>query len=147
VTVASAPPSDPSSIQRCAEIAASCAIRPADTAAILQENGLSEDAWDAFENRWAQVLRKDAAQGDAERLGAYDRAYVARLEEERGPITAEAYARLALAHERDRGALTRALRDLGLPWGCTPRIQRVFSERMAADPALAASVRAVTAER
>jgi len=140
-----APPSDPSSIERCAEIAASCALRAADTAAILLANGLSEDDWDAFEHRWAQVLRKDAEKGQTARLAAYDRAYVARLEEERGPITPEAYAQLALAHERDRGALTRALRDLGLPWGVTPRILRVFSERMAADPTLAARVRAAMA--
>jgi hypothetical protein len=147
VTVSSAPSPDPSSIERCAEIAASCALRPADTAAILRENGLSEDGWDALEHRWVQVLRQDAEQGHAERLAAYDRAYVARLEKERGAITPEAYARLALAHERDRGALTRALRDLGLPWGATPRIQRVFSERMAADPTLAARVHAAMTER
>jgi hypothetical protein len=147
VSVSPAPPRDPSSIERCAEIAASCALRAADTAAILRENGLSEDAWDALEYRWAQALRQDAAQGHTERLAAYDRAYVARLEEERGPITPEAYARVALAHERDRGALTRALRDLGLPWGATRRIERVFSERMAADPILEGRVRAAMTER
>lgn len=137
---ASAP--EPSSIERCAVIAASCALRAADTAAILLENGLTEDTWDALESRWAQALRQEAAQGGSALLERYDRAYVARIEKERGPITPEAYTRLALAHERDRGALTRALRDLELPWGVTPRILRVFAARMAADPALAAKVRA-----
>jgi hypothetical protein len=138
--------SDPFPIERCAAIAASCALRAADLAAILGANDLSEDDWDALEHRWSQALRLDAQQGRPERLAAYDRAYVARLEEERGPITPEAYARLALAHERDKAALTRALRDLELPWGATPRILRVFAERIAADPALADRVRAAMAE-
>lgn len=142
-----APAPDPWSIERCAQIAASCALRPADTAAILLAQGLSEEAWDAFEHHWSQALREDAAQGETTRLAAYDRAYVARIEEERGPITPEAHARLALAHERDRGALTRALRELGLPWGATPRILRVFAERMAADPKLAERIRAALLER
>jgi hypothetical protein len=145
-TAAPAGAPDPASIERCAEIAASCALRPGDTAAILQKAGLSEDDWDALEHRWAQVLKKDAEQFRTDRLAAYDGAYVARLEAERGPITPEAYARLALAHARDKGALTRALRDLGLPWGTTARIQRVFAERMAADPALAARVNAAMKE-
>jgi hypothetical protein len=139
------PPADPFSVERCAAIAASYA-RTRDQVALLAENGLTEDEWDALEQRWAQALRLDAEQDRTDRLATYDRAYVARLEEERGPITPEAYARLALAHERDRAALTRALRDLELPWGATPRILRVFSERMAADPALAERVRAALAE-
>jgi hypothetical protein len=142
-----APPIAPGSIEHCAVIAASLARRPADQAAILAENHLSEDDWDALEHRWTQVLRKEAQQGGAERLAAYDQAFVARLEEERGPITPEEYARLALAHERSRDAHVQALRDLGLPWGATPRIQRVYTERMAADPALSSRVRAALADR
>jgi len=114
---------------------------------ILAANGLSEDDWDAFEHRWMQVLKKDAEQSRSDRLAAYDDAYVARMEEERGPITPEAYARLVLAHQRDKDALTRALRELGLPWGATPRIQRVYSDRMAADPALAERVRVAMTQR
>ena len=93
------------------------------------------------------VLKKDAQENREDRLIAFDRAYVLRLEEERGPITPEEYARLALAHERDRGALTRALRDLDLPWGCTPRILRTYAERLHADAALAERVRAIMAEK
>ena len=92
------------------------------------------------------MLRKDAEQGRTDRLAAYDRAFVARLEKERGPLTAEEYARLAL-HEHDRAALARALNDLGLPWGAMPRIQRVFAERMAADPALDERVKAALSGR
>jgi hypothetical protein len=137
---------DPFPIERCAAIAASCARRAGDVAKILDENGLSEDDWDALEHRWAQALRQDAEQGRTARLAAYDRAYVARLEEERGPITPEEYARLALAHDRDRAALTRALRDMELPWGASARILRVFAERIAADAALGERVRAAMAD-
>jgi hypothetical protein len=140
------PPEDPFSIERCAAIAASCARRATETAAILAANNLTEDDWDAFEHRWAQVLKQDAQQGYNERLAAYDRAYVARLEEERGPFKPEEYARLALAHDRDKAALTRALRDLELPWGSSQRILRVFAERIAANPALAEQIRAAMAE-
>lgn len=142
-----APPTDPFPIERCAAIAASCARRATEVAAILAANDLSEDDWDAAEHRWAQALRLDAQQGRTDRLAAYDRAYVARLEAERGPFTPDEYARLALSHERDRAALTRALRDLELPWGVTPRILRVFAERMEADRALADQVRTALTER
>lgn len=138
---------DPSSIERCAAIAAACALRPADTLVILEQHGLSEDDWDELEHRWSSVLKKDAAEARTDRLDAYDQAYVAQIEKERGPITPEAYARLALAHQRDRDALTRALRELGLPWGASQRIQRVFEERMKKDPALADRVRAAMKER
>jgi len=92
-------------------------------------------------------LRDDAQQGREDRAAAYDRAYVRCLEQLRGPVTPVEYARLVLAQQRDKAALTRALRDLGLPWGCSARILRTYAERMAADPALAEQVRAAMAER
>jgi hypothetical protein len=143
---APAAPADPRSIERCAAIAASCARRPGDAAAILAENGLSEEEWDALEERWAEAIRRDAAQGEDLLQGTYDRAYVLSLERERGPITPVEYARLVLAQSRDRAALPRALRDMELPWGCAPRIRRVYEERMAADPKLAEAVRAAMSE-
>jgi hypothetical protein len=130
----------------CATIAAAIALRPQNTATILERHGLSEEGWDAIEEHWAGVIKQDTEQG-REALEIYDRSYVLSLEAERGPITPEEYARLALAHQRDRAALTRALRDFGLPWGASPRVQRVYAERMAANPALAAQVRAIIAER
>jgi hypothetical protein len=138
-------PADPFPIERCAAMAASIALRAGDRAKILADNDVSEDEWDEIEHRWSQVLRKDAEQDLTRRLEAYDRAYVARIEQERGPITPDEYARLALAHDRDRAALTRALREIGLPWGATPRIQRVFAERMESDRALAERIRAAMA--
>lgn len=133
-------------IEHCAIIAASFARSPADGAKTLERYGISEDDWDAIEGYWTQVLKKDAAEYEDRRLWVYDRAFVMRLEELRGPITPEEYARLTLAQARDKGALTRALRDLGLPWGASQRIQRVYDERMVANPHLAAAVRAAMSE-
>ena len=135
-------PPAPGSLEHCAAIAASLARRPADQAAILGENKLSEDDWDALEQRWTEAMRKDP-----ELPAAYDRAYVARLEEERGPISPDEYARLTIAHEHGRATHIQALRDLGLPWGATPRIQRAFAERMEADRDFAAVIRAALANR
>jgi hypothetical protein len=140
-------PPDRFPLERCAAIAASVARSPNDTAKILEANDLTEDDWDAIEHHWSQVLKREAEEHEDAKQAAYDRAYVLRLEQERGPITPEEYARLALAHERgDRGALTRALRDLGLPWGASKRIERVFAERMAANPALGERVQAAMKE-
>lgn len=144
--VPGAPP-DRFPIERCAAIAASIACRSGDTVKILAENNLSDEDWDTIEHHWSQVLKHEATQGETMKLGVYDRAYVLRLEEERGPITPEEYARLALSQDRDRAALTRALRDFGLPWGASQRIQRVYAERMAGDPGLAARVREAMNDR
>jgi hypothetical protein len=133
-------PVDRYPLEHCAAIAASYARRPADRAAILSENGLTEDDWDALDHFWSQALKRDAAKDDTRRQEAYDRAYVMRLEQERGPIRPEEYARLVSTHQRDRAALTRALSELGLPWGSSQRIERVFAERMAKSPELRAAV-------
>lgn len=139
-------PPDRFPLEQCASIAASIARRPNDTVAILEAARLTEDAWDAIEFHWAEALKRDAQDFEETRQAIYDRAYVLCLEQERGPITPVEYARLALAQDRDRGALTRALRDLGLPWGASKRIQRVFEERMAASPALRDQVRKAMTE-
>jgi hypothetical protein len=141
-----AAPADPRSLERCAAIAASCARRPGDTVAILADHGLTEDAWDELEQRWAETIRRDAEHGFGQLQGAYDRAYVLCLEQERGPITPVEYARLSLAQSRDRAALPRALREMELPWGCAARIRRVYEERMAGDPQLAEAVSAAMSE-
>jgi hypothetical protein len=72
-------------------------------------------------------------------LRAYDAAYVAQLEKERGPITVEEYARLVVASER--GGAAPLLEELRMPRGAFMRIERVWLDRVAEDDALAASVR------
>jgi hypothetical protein len=72
-------------------------------------------------------------------LKAYDAAYVAQLEKERGPITIDEYARLVIASER--GQVAPTLTELKLPRGAVLRIERVWLDKVADDPELAANVR------
>jgi hypothetical protein len=136
-------PIDRFPLARVAAIAASCARTEAEAPSILLENEVSPDVWAALEAHWAEALRRDAERGRTAQGREYDRAYVARLEEERGPITAEEYAELVLAFER--GRVEAALADLRLPRGALLRIQRVYLDRMSADSALGQRVRAALA--
>ena len=121
-------------VDRCGAIAASIARRRADTASILKENGLRPAAWAALERHWADAIRAEAALGRRALLDAFDGAYVARLEEERGPIEVEGYARLLLAAER--GTLQEQLAAMTLPPGAMMRIERVWVGKICADPDL-----------
>ena len=138
--VATELPLDRYPITRCAEIAASRARREPDAAAILAENELTPDVWAALDQRWTEAIRKESDRGRTTLLKAYDQAYVARLEAERGPITAGEYARLVIAFER--GGADLVLAELKLPRGIILRVQRVFLDRMIADLAFDKSVRA-----
>ncbi len=127
-------------IERCAAIAASLGRRRDDFAAILETEQLDAALWARLDQRWVAALSADAERGDSARLDAYDAAYVARIEAERGPITPEEYARLPRGAERGRGAA--ALTAHSLPRGAMPRIDRTWIRRQAEDPALARAVRA-----
>jgi hypothetical protein len=72
-------------------------------------------------------------------LIAFDRAYVAQLEKERGLLRVEEYARLAVSVER--GDPGEVLADLALPPGALLRIERVWLEKTSDDAGLAAKVR------
>jgi hypothetical protein len=135
-------PLDAFPIDRCAATAASMARRTADRAKILEENELTQKTWDALVKHWTEAIREETKRGKTALLEAYDRAYVARLEEERGPIRPEDYARIVVAGER--GNADEALAKLTLPRGAMLRIQRVWVGRIAADPAVGASVRDAT---
>lgn len=124
-------------IERCAAIAASCARRRQDKAKILDENGLTASQWEKIEKHWEGAIREEAKRGRAALLGAYDAAYVEQLEQERGPLRVEDYARLVVAIER--GSTDDVLEDLTLPRGAVLRIRRVWLEKLATDTALAGS--------
>jgi hypothetical protein len=131
-------------IERCAAIAASIARRRADTARILEASALDVTTWAALSRRWKEAIRAETARGKTKLLRAYDAAYVARLEEERGQVSVDEYARLVIAAER--GEAEDALEALSLPRGAMMRIERVWLARIAADPALGARVRRAVIE-
>ena len=133
-------------IETCAAVAASIARRRKDTARILEENDLDPPAWAALKRRYNDAILDEARRGKAVLLKAYDAAYVGRLEQERGPIEVEEYARLVVAAER--GDARRVLADLGLPETAMVRIERVWLDRVVTTQALGDRVRlAVSAAR
>ncbi|AKT36333.1 DUF2169 family type VI secretion system accessory protein [Chondromyces crocatus] len=139
-------PLDAYPIERCARIAARRALRPPDQSAILQAESLSENTWEALHGHWLQQLEVAPQRRRKTLLSAYDSAYVAQLEAERGPITVEEHAQLAVAAER--GDTARALQELGLPLEVLMRLRRVWIAKIAADQALGVRVRrAINAER
>lgn len=114
-------------LERCAAIAASIARRKGDRARILDDEGLTLALWEELDAHWLAAIDAEVDQGGKRMLSAYDEAYVAQLEKERGPITPDEFAGLLLAGERRNGAAE--LKRLGLPEGVMMRIRRVWLGR------------------
>ena len=82
----------------------------------------------------------------ASTLVAMTRRHSSSVEERRGAIRMEEYARLAVAAERGTAAVVAY--DLGLPKGAPMRIERAWAARMVKDPAFGRRVReAIARER
>ncbi|XXT19584.1 DUF2169 domain-containing protein [Sorangium sp. So ce429] len=127
-------------IERCAAIAAKLAQRPADCDTLLEAEELTPRTWQWLHVEWLDEIQAEVARRKKKLLSAYDAAYVAALEKERGPITAGEYAQLVIAAEQGRGQA--ALAELGLPDESMMRIRRVWLERIVKDKKAAAEVRA-----
>ncbi|MEZ4300828.1 MAG: hypothetical protein R3B70_38195 [Polyangiaceae bacterium] len=95
--------------------------------------------WDGLKAHWAAEIKKETGRGKTGQLRTYDEAYVAQLEEERGAIAVEEYARIVVASER--GTAPQTLAELGLPDASVLRIQRVWMAKMGKDPELRRLVR------
>ncbi|KYF69906.1 DUF2169 family type VI secretion system accessory protein [Sorangium cellulosum] len=134
------------SVEACAALDASLALRPHEKDRILREGRLDEPAWARLRAAWAAEIKRALRRGRNELLRAYDAAYVAQLERERGPISADELARITVGAER--GDLAAALRDVALPEESAIRVQRTWIARIARDAALGDEVRkAVTRAR
>lgn len=126
-------------LELCAAVAARIDRCPNERASILEQMGLSEATYAASEQTWTMAMRTETEQGRGDLRAAYERAYVAQLETERGEIDISDYAHLMVSVEfTDADAV---LADLGLPRCALVRIERVWQERMAADVAFCARVR------
>ncbi|WP_157907308.1 DUF2169 family type VI secretion system accessory protein [Sorangium cellulosum] len=135
-----APPLAAYPIERCAVIAAKLAQRPADCDTILKAEKLTPKNWQSLHEQWLDEIQDEIARRKKKLLSAYDAAYVAALEKERGPITAGEYAQLVISAEQGQGQA--ALAELGLPDESMMRIRRVWLERIVKDKKAAAAVRA-----
>jgi hypothetical protein len=87
-------------LEQVAAIAAELAEGKQDRAKVLDAHGLRERIWRKNERRWIDAIDAEAARGTHTFRAAYDAAYVAKVEELRGPITLEEYARVAVGLER-----------------------------------------------
>lgn len=133
-------------LERSARIAASIDVDPEAAPSILDAIELDRDGWRALCGHWQSELSADAGRGSVERLRVFDAVYVARLEEERGAITPEEYARIIVATER--GTLPTALEELGIPAAAQVRVERQWIGRMTANAELTRAVkRAIRDER
>lgn len=126
-------------IERCASITAEIDLNRGKSAPILDAHRLSLPGWKAIEKHWARSIRQETNRGKTALLGAFDAAYVAMLEERRGPITMAELARILIGVEQQRS--DEVLDALKLPHAALMRIQRVGMKRVAADKALAAEMR------
>lgn len=124
-------PLDAFPIERCAGIAASIARRRAEEAQIIQGNELDRMTWAQLMNYWNEAIRAETTKGKTVLLEQYDTAYVGRIENERGVIQVDEYARLAVA--RERGDLDSVLTEMTLPRGALLRIERVWLRKIAGD--------------
>ena len=119
-------------MEQCGTVAGRLAQRPADREAIHKEEELTPDARHAQHARWQAEIQAEQRRGKKKILATYDAAYVAALEEDRGPITAREYGGLALAAQR--GEATAKLADLHLPAEAMMRIRRVWLAKIVKDP-------------
>jgi hypothetical protein len=133
-------------IELCGAITAAIAMARDETDKILEAERLDKDAWKAASQRWDEALREEQGRGKTTLRKKFDEAYVQRVEERRGPITPDEYARLVVASER--GSIDGVVKDLGIPRGAPMRIERVWLAKLMQDPILDARARAaITAER
>lgn len=144
--VADALPIEDFPIERCAKITASIARRRDERARILEAEKIEVGLFAQVQVHWYEAISAETDRGKTKLLEKFDAAYVERLEEERGPITPEQFARIVVAAERGRPDPT--LRELGLPPSALMRIERVFLGRTTRDTELGKQVlRAIETER
>ena len=127
-------------IERCARMAARLARRPEEQHAILEEEEIPDARWEEIHAHWLAEIKAEGKRGKKALRSAYDAAYVAEVEDERGAIDAATYARLVIAAER--GTEDETLAEMGLPRDAMMPIRRVWLGRMVGDRAAAAGVRA-----
>jgi Uncharacterized protein conserved in bacteria (DUF2169) len=134
------PPPSEDTLERCAAISAKIALAPSDRDALLKEERIGAALWQSRLERWLREVDAELSRGKRKLRARYDAAYVAALEEARGPITPAAYARLSIAADRGQGA--EELAAMGMPAEALLPIRRVWLERCVKDPRTAAEVRA-----
>lgn len=115
--------------ERVARIAASIDLEPEASADILAASGLEEEAWELIEQAELDAIRQGLERDDTARLASYDAAYLARIEEERGPITSEEYE--SIIHAYRTATAGARLAELEIPEAAEMVLVRAFEARAA----------------
>jgi len=100
---------------------------------------LSVSMYAAAERAWTAAVRAETEQGRSDLRAHYDRCYVAQLEMERGTFEVMDYVRLMVGVEH--GDLDEVLAEFDVPQVALVRIERVWRERMQAEPSLSMRIR------
>jgi hypothetical protein len=131
------PPAD-LPIDQVASIAAEIAERKRAQPAVLDAHGLEARDWTHNEARWARAIAEQASRGSHALRAAYDKAYVARVEEFRGAITPEQYARILLSI--DHGRSDEELDALAIHRPALMPIVRLWTRKIAKEAGLSEAV-------
>lgn len=131
-------------IEQCAALEAELRHRSSTRKTLLEKNNLSDDQWAAVQKHWADAIVRETERGERKLLLAYDAAYVAVQEKLGVNVGLDTHARLQVAAER--GATADMLKELGLEPPDQMRLGRVWTQRLADEPArmrqLAAAIEA-----
>jgi len=130
-------------LESCARTAARLDIEPRRRADALAAESLDEAGWTALDRWWSAALSAELDTGGSALADAYADAYVAELEALRGEVSVEQYALLSVAGER--GTKDSILETLRIPEAAEVRLQRVWTKRTFAEPALRKELREVIA--
>jgi hypothetical protein len=137
---ARSPPDEASfPLPRLARITAAIDREPHRATEILAASDVDEDQWDALEALARTQVVAGTRTGDPSVLARFDDVYLETLEDDRGPIELDDYARMVVAEER--GEVDPLARELDLPAPALMRLARVWQRRAAADPAIAHELR------
>ena len=122
-------------VDRFAALEATIAVGATSRAEVLRAAGLRERAFKAVERHFKDAFEAESATGSQALRGDYDAAYVATVEEARGPIELPEYARIMVGLERGRAPL--ALDALRIPRPALMPIVRRWTKKLAGDAKLA----------
>lgn len=134
------------SVEQCAAVAAELGARFSPRADVLRKHHLSEAVFGDAERHWMNAIAAESEAGKSDLLDGFDDCYVKALEQLRGELTIETYAKLMVGSER--GNLRPVLSELRLQRPAVMRIERVWKRRLERDAKLSLAVaEAIAAER
>lgn len=125
--------SDALKLEECAALEAELRHRPAARKELLEKNQLSDEQWLEVHKHWSSAIARQTEVGERKLLVAYDAAYVAVQERLGVNVGIDTYAKLQVAAER--GTSGEVLKAAGLEPADQMRLGRVWTQRLADEPA------------